>query len=153
MADGPPAAVSAAPAPPLVADLIELGRAYRRAALAGRHLYNLMFGRPVPTFSPHAEGRAVADAAYQPLVEAVRRCQRAGSLAGREPDRVALHLWAVVHGMVSLEIDNHLPAGPAPDSQVFDQALRYAGAPFLSAGPGPGRRARSDRPSLPAWSR
>jgi AcrR family transcriptional regulator len=121
---------------PLV-DLSQLGLAYRRAALAGPHLYGLMFGRPVPEFSPDDEGRAAADAAYRPLVDAVARCQQGGLLTGHPPERIALHLWSVAHGMVSFELNDQLPdTGRAGDSaeDLYAEALAFAALPFL-AGP------------------
>ncbi|MDT7549430.1 MAG: hypothetical protein QOE84_1824, partial [Actinomycetota bacterium] len=88
---------------PLTA-LAELGLAYRRAALANPHLYDLMFGRPVAAFEPDPADREVADAAYRPLVEAVRRCIESGALVAADAERTASYLWAVTHGMVSLEL-------------------------------------------------
>jgi len=117
-----------------LADLVQLGVAYRRAALASPHLYGLMFGRPVPEFAPDHEGRAVADAAYQPLVAGVARCQQAGALTGGDPQRVALHLWSVAHGMVSLELNQQLPEIGTGDD-LYLQALAFAGVPFLRTTP------------------
>lgn len=69
-----------------------------------------------------------------PLAEGVRRCQRVGSLGGAAPERVAAHLWAVAHGMVSLELNGQLPdLGPA--EEAYAEALAFAAAPFLAAGP------------------
>ncbi len=42
---------------PLTA-LANLGYAYRRAALANPHLYDLMFGRPVASYTPDPETRS-----------------------------------------------------------------------------------------------
>jgi hypothetical protein len=92
-----------------------------------------MFGHLVPEFTPDTEGRATAEAAFRPLVEAVARCQQAGALAGDQPERVALHLWAVAHGMVSLELNQQLPDTADPDDR-YTEALAYAGIPFLPAG-------------------
>jgi AcrR family transcriptional regulator len=114
-----------------LADVIALGVAYRRAALASPHLYGLMFGRMAPEFSPDTEGRAAADVTYRPLVEAVARCQRAGAFHGDEPERIALHLWAVAHGMVNLELNDQLP-DVGPPEELYLQALGYAGLPFLA---------------------
>ncbi len=112
-------------------DLTELGLAYRRAALAGRHLYGLMFGQPIPEFSPDESGQAAAEAAYRPLVDGVIRCQEAGIIIPADPERIALHLWAVTHGMVSLELNGQLPdSGAVPEA--FGDALIYAGTPFIS---------------------
>ncbi|MDI6099000.1 TetR/AcrR family transcriptional regulator [Actinoplanes sp. NEAU-A12] len=115
-----------------LADLTALGAAYRAAALASPHLYALMFGHMAPDFSPGEQGRAAADATYQPLVDAVARCQRAGVLRGDDPQRIALHLWAVAHGMVNLELNRQLPPLGDP-ADLFREALGYAGAPFLTA--------------------
>jgi len=117
-------------ADPLTA-LAELGLAYRRAALANPHLYDLMFGRPVPGFVPDDDTQAVADAAYQPLVEAVQRCLAAGQLTGGPAERIARHLWAVTHGMVSLELAGHLPGDATERQADYDDALALSSVPFL----------------------
>jgi AcrR family transcriptional regulator len=116
-----------------VADLLAMGLAYRDSALAGRHLYVLMFGRPLPDFSPDEEGQAVARAAYEPLLDAVRRCQAAGAMAEHDAERVALHLWSTSHGMVSLELNDQLPPSSSSPAELYEQALAYAGLPFLTA--------------------
>ncbi|WP_250008009.1 TetR/AcrR family transcriptional regulator [Actinoplanes sp. M2I2] len=112
-------------------DLTELGLAYRRAALESPHLYGLMFGRIVPEFSPGADDRAAADLSYQPLVAGVARCQAAGVFTDGDPQRIALHLWAVSHGMVNLELNGQLPPIADPQ-QLYLEALDYAGLPFLT---------------------
>jgi AcrR family transcriptional regulator len=112
-------------------DLIALGVAYRRAALASPDLYGLMFGRITAEFRPDTGSRAAADLTYQPLVLAVARCQQAGILHGDDPQRIALHLWAVTHGMVNLELNQQLPDVGDP-AELFLEALGYAGVPFLA---------------------
>jgi len=112
--------------------LVALGHAYRDTALANPHLYDLMFGAAVPGFVPDESGKAVADAAYAPLVEGVRRCLDAGQFGGTPAERIALHLWSVSHGMVSLELAGHLTE--ADPSAAYVEALVYAGLPFVSAG-------------------
>jgi hypothetical protein len=90
-----------------------------------------MFGRAVPEFRPDDTSRAIAHSAYQPLVTGVARCQRAGVLTGAEPERIALHLWAISNGMVSLELNGQLPAIGDTD-ELYLEALAFAGMPFLS---------------------
>jgi AcrR family transcriptional regulator len=109
--------------------LTNLGYAYRGVALANPHLYDLMFGRPVAAFQPDAQAQEVADAAYRPLVDVVRRCLDAGQLTGGEPERIALHLWAVSHGMVSLELAGHLPDDAA---YAYEEAMVLAAGPYLA---------------------
>lgn len=108
--------------------LVDLGHTYRATALANPHLYDLMFGRPVPAFQPDPEVQQVADAAYRPLVEVVQRCLDAGQLTGGEAERIAFHLWAVSHGMVSLELAGHTPGDPA---QAYDEAMVLSSVPYL----------------------
>jgi len=112
-----------------LAVLAEVGRAYRRAALASPSLYGLMFGPPPPGLVVAAEDAAAAESTYLPLVAAVRRCVDAGVLHG-DPEAVALHLWAVAHGMVSLELAGRLPDGTSPD-EAYGRALTNAAVPFL----------------------
>ena len=115
--------------------LLETGRAYRRAALAGASLYGLMFGPPVEGLDPSPDDEAAAAATYLPLVDAVRRCCEAGVLTG-DPEHVARHLWTVTHGAVSLELAGRLPAlGQAPE-EAYDEALVTAATPFLTQVPG-----------------
>jgi AcrR family transcriptional regulator len=112
-----------------LAVLGEVGMAYRRAALASPSLYGLMFGPPPPGLEIAPADAAAAESTYLPLVEAVRRCVDAGVLRG-DPEEVALHLWAVAHGMVSLELAGRLPDGTVPD-EGYERALANAAVPFL----------------------
>jgi len=111
--------------------LARFGRAYRAAALANPHLYDLMFGRPVPGFSPDADAKEVADSTFRPMVEAVQRCLDAGDLVGDDAERIGFHLWAVTHGMVSLELAGHLPGDKALRDHAYEEALVLSSWPFL----------------------
>ena len=110
--------------------LMKLGYAYRASALANPHLYELMFGRPVPSFAPDDQSKEIADSTYLPLVDAVRRCVEAGSIVG-DAERIALHLWSVSHGTVSLELAGHLPDDPAARAQIYEEAMVMSSWPFL----------------------
>ena len=61
----------------------------------------------------------------------MREAVAAGSLVG-DPERIALHLWVVAHGMVSLELSGQLPLPADQTEQAYDQALILAAAPFLA---------------------
>src|SRR4051812_33468029 len=115
-----------------VAALAELGLAYRRAALANPHLYDLMFGRPVASFEPDAETKDIAEASYRPLVDAVQRCIDAGAMVAGDAERIASYLWAVTHGMVSLELAGQLPGDAAARDAAYTDALIFSSAPFLA---------------------
>ncbi len=75
--------------------IAELGRAYRRWALAHPHLYRLVTGGPLPR-ERLPEGLEAWTA--EPVVIAV----------GGDPDR-ARAAWAFAHGMTILEIDDRFP--------------------------------------------
>ena len=121
---------------PLTA-LANLGIAYRSAALANPHLYDLMFGRPVASYEPDTETKEVADAAYRPLVEGVQRCLDSGALVARPAEgaaeRIGLYLWAVSHGMVSLELAGQLPGELEARDALYRDALVLSSVPFLPA--------------------
>lgn len=113
-----------------LASLAELGRGYRLAALESRHLYGLMFGTLPPGADPEEIDDKAAAATYSPLVEGVRNAVAAGILVG-DPERIALHLWVVAHGMISLELSGRLPLPAEAAAQAYDEALAFAAMPFL----------------------
>lgn len=102
-----------------IADLRALGVAYRESALADPHLYAVMFGRAIAEFEPDPDDAATSLATMDPLVDAVRAASDAGLLVDVEPGEVAIALWGVVHGLVSLELRGSMPDG-------FDVAGNYA---------------------------
>ena len=87
-----------------VADLRALGEAYRANALANPHLYELMFGQPVPEFLPDAETTASIRPTFDLLLAAVSRCLEGGAFQPAAPHDVAVQLNALVHGLCSLEL-------------------------------------------------
>ena len=113
-----------------LSSLTELGRAYRLAALDSRHLYGLMFGTLPPEVTLDEEDDKAAAATYATLVEGVREAVTAGVLVG-DPERIALHLWVVAHGMVSLELSGRLPLPAEQTARAYDEALAFAAMPVL----------------------
>jgi hypothetical protein len=89
-----------------------------------------MFGTLPPEVALDDEDRQAAAATYSPLVEGVRRAVSAGVLAG-DPDRIALHLWVVAHGMVSLELSGQSPLPADEAEQAYEEALGLAVQPFM----------------------
>jgi AcrR family transcriptional regulator len=112
--------------------LAQQGLAYRETALANPHLYGLMFGTAAPGFSPDPAGAQIAESAYLPLVDGVQQCLDAGVMRAAPADRIALHLWAVSHGMVSLEIAGHLEGDEQQRADAYRDALIYSSLPFLA---------------------
>jgi AcrR family transcriptional regulator len=124
------AAAAKHPGDPLAA-LAAMGEAYRATALENRHLYPLMFGNAAPGFAPDESGRAVAHAAYEPLLNGVQLALNAGVLTGGTADRIALYLWAVSHGFVSLEVAGQLKVDPSEATATYRDALVLSALPFL----------------------
>ena len=127
----------------LVADpadaVLQLLGAYRTFALANPGLYGLLFERVVPGFDPSPEARRTALDSTFGLLAA-----QAGRLLATDPQdkasrSLAYTLWALTHGLVSLELSH---AGRSPlahpvlaetDGQdVLDTALRAALAGWSS---------------------
>lgn len=126
-----------APSDDPVADLLALGRAYRSAAQASPHLYDIMFGRSIAEFECTDADRAESLDSFVCLIEGVQRALDAGRLAAESAEAVAGHLWIVVHGAVSLELAGYgRPGGSAPDDldRAYEVTLRRAVSPFLPVG-------------------
>lgn len=114
-----------------VEDLVALGLAYRDAALADPHLYDVMFGGALPGGE---QWWSVAAPALRPLRAGVERAAAAGALrAGTDPVTASFALWALVHGLVSLHLRGLGPAAAPAPAEVFDHALRAAVTGWRSA--------------------
>lgn len=131
-----------------VADVWALGMAYYGNAIENPNLYQAMF-----MDGPVDGGDAgVGLETFGQLVAAVRRCIDAGRFDPADPVGLATQLWALVHGLVTLQLAHLLPA---------DRALPClaAGARNLMSAFGDDPRAvgssiaraadRSERPAVP----
>ena len=85
----------------------QLNHTYRQTALANPTHYAVMFGRPIPEFEPTPELREQAQGSLRHLVQSLEACVGAGKLEG-EPSEMAKKLWALTHGLVSVELAGHL---------------------------------------------
>jgi AcrR family transcriptional regulator len=106
-----------------LSDMLALSQAYRSSALADPHLYAVMFGSPVFGFQPVPQDYAHAEAAFVPLLDAVRRALVAGLLREADPGLITTALWATMHGLVSLELRGAVPAGAVSHAELFDTAI------------------------------
>jgi AcrR family transcriptional regulator len=112
-----------------------LGSAYRANALANPDYYRLMFGSAVPGFRPSPEASERSRRTFQVLIEAVDDCISTGMFRPNDSELVASILWATVHGVVSLEIGDSLPADRADER--FVTAMRAIAAGFMVTPSGP----------------
>jgi AcrR family transcriptional regulator len=114
-----------------VRDLRRLGTAYHANAAQNPEFYDVMFGCPVPGFTPSADDATFALSTLQVLIDAVARATAAGALVG-DPESMAVELWALNHGITSLGLGGLLGA---PDDvarhleRVMDAALAGYGHP------------------------
>ena len=111
--------------------MVELGRAYRLAALESPHLYGLMFGTLPPGFTLTETDDDAAAATFTSLVDAITAAIDVGILAG-DARRIALQLWSTAHGMVGIELAGMLPEWVDDAAQAYDDALQRAVEPFLT---------------------
>ena len=119
--------------PDAVEDLVALGLAYRDAALADPHFYDVMFGGALPAGE---QWWSAAAPALRPLREGVERAVAAGALqAGTDPTTAAFALWALVHGLVTLHLRGLHPVNAPSPVEVYDLALRAALAGWSAACP------------------
>lgn len=110
-------------------DLLQLGRAYRQAALDSPHFYDVMFGRPIPQFTPDADDLTASLIALDLLSGAITRVIATGALvSGADADDIAQWLWAVAHGVVSLELSGSLDV----DDATYDNYLHRSLAGFVN---------------------
>ncbi len=91
-----------------VAEMVELALAYRAAAREQPNLYALYFGCIVPKDQLGDDDRALAYRSFARVLASVRRCVETGRFPGHDPTTVGMQLWALVHGLASLELRGFL---------------------------------------------
>lgn len=103
-----------------------LGIAYRTWALEHPALYRLMFGGAMAAYADCKPSPEAAAGAMDPLIGAVSAAQAAGALRAAPAELVAVAIWAQVHGLMSLELDQMGPPD-APWEDVYRLALDAIG--------------------------
>lgn len=98
--------------------LFELGRAYRRSALASPNMHKLIFSDLVPATE---RTRAAIGQTFTVLVDAVAACVSVGILRPQDPQQLATLLWTNVHGYVTLELTRLMQV--ADRDALFEQSL------------------------------
>ncbi|MDZ7702857.1 MAG: TetR-like C-terminal domain-containing protein [Trueperaceae bacterium] len=98
--------------------LFELGRAYRRSALASPNMHQLIFSDLVPATE---RTRAAIGRTFTVLVDAVAACVSVGILRPQDPQQLATLLWTNVHGYVTLELTRLMQV--ADRDALFEQSL------------------------------
>jgi AcrR family transcriptional regulator len=120
-----------------VADLIMLGAAYYSSATASPHLYRAMFLEGPVDGSDFATGLDT----FLRLVDALRRCIESGRLpdaAPSNPEELAVEMWALTHGLCSLQL-----AGLLEEDEALPRLSTAARSLMLSWGDDPAAYERS----------
>jgi AcrR family transcriptional regulator len=84
-------------------DLRRCKHLYRRFARENATYYSLMFDRVVPDFTPSDRAEAIALETLGQLQRRIERAMATGVIGEGDSFAVATGLWALVHGLVSLE--------------------------------------------------
>jgi AcrR family transcriptional regulator len=104
-------------------DLIQLGLAYRRSALADPHLYPIMFANILPGFETDDDVGHEAVGALTPLIESVDAGIDGGVFLDVSANTVLMACWGLVHGLVSLELNGYAPEDLDVEA-TYERALR-----------------------------
>lgn len=86
----------------VIQELVKLCSAYRQSVRQYPLLYPLLFGA-VPGFVPSAEDRNEARRGFVRVVSTLERGIATEVFAGRTAEDMAYQLWALVHGLATLE--------------------------------------------------
>jgi AcrR family transcriptional regulator len=100
-----------------IAEVVELAAAYRAGAAEQPNLYGLYLGWADPQLRLGDHDVALAFRSADRVLDALERAAAAGLLGGRDPKAVGLQMWALVHGLASLELHGYL----GPESQATDR--------------------------------
>lgn len=104
--------------------LLSAGEQYLAFGLEHPRSYAVMFMEHVPENCVKKGAEDWVDAAtFRFLVDRIRECAAAGALDAADPERVALTIWAHVHGLVSLFLAGKLPMERAEFETVYLQSI------------------------------
>ena len=104
--------------------VVAIGRAYLEFATAEPAFFSMMFGRPIPGFTPVRTTRTHGrDSTFGTLVLEVEACLAAGALRGAPAEELARLCWLTVHGLASLRAAGMLPSD-AGSTTLQERALR-----------------------------
>lgn len=98
--------------------VMDLGRAYRRSAIANPTYYQIMFTRCVPGFDPTPQSREVSKQSFLILAGAVQRCMDSGVAPTGDAAQIAHTLWGTLHGLISLELFGYMPPSISGEARL-----------------------------------
>lgn len=112
-----------------VQQILELSQTYRQVAKQNAAYYAVMFERAIPGFEPSPAARTQAWQSLQPLVGAIRRAKKVKLLGRVNAEELAMRIWVVSHGLVSVELSGYMPEAmqaATMHQQVIEDLLEAA---------------------------
>jgi AcrR family transcriptional regulator len=107
-----------------VADFVEQGWRYRRFALDNPHLYRVMFGEGLGHLDRSDEDADAAAATFVQLLARIERCVAAGRWRVEDVWTAGDVIWAMVHGLVLIELPGYFDYSDRSPLVSYEQALR-----------------------------
>ena len=98
--------------------LIEIGWAYVQFAISEPALFKIMFAGILEDEHSYPKFMATVRQTYHHLVNVVETCQSAGVLPQGDPEKMAIPIWSLVHGFVSLYLERQFPGNMVEGHQL-----------------------------------
>jgi AcrR family transcriptional regulator len=111
-----------------------LGEVYIQFAIHHPTHYRLMFGQDVSGWQNYPSLAQAAEANFQGLVQLIKDCQAEQLMKVGQPEDLAYIVWAMVHGIASLIIDNQFqPHGVNVEQMIKQmQEILFTGLAYKS---------------------
>jgi AcrR family transcriptional regulator len=114
--------------------VMELGRAYRRSAVANATYYQIMFSQCVQGFTPSAESLETSKKCFLVLRQGVQGCADAGLIVqpNGNATETAQVLWGTLHGIIGLELFGYLGSAAMGEARL-EHAIQTIKAGLMRA--------------------
>ncbi|MGH2551912.1 MAG: TetR/AcrR family transcriptional regulator [Thermomicrobiales bacterium] len=93
---------------PGIPRLIAMGLSYRDFAILNPTMFQLVFSRVDSSFIPGPEQMEIAKGLFDALHSEVVTAIELGQIEPGDPDAISVTLWAMVHGLATLQLDGHV---------------------------------------------
>lgn len=103
--------------------LKNLNRTYRQVALENPTYYAVMFERPIPEYRPSNDNKQVAWGCLGPLIKTIQQCISQGHFRKGNAEMMAMELWTIAHGLVSVELAGYFPGKSTLADDMHEKAL------------------------------
>lgn len=101
--------------------LLAGGMAYVRFALEHRAHFKVMFFAE-GAYEAGSEAASARDASLALLLDFIRKAQLRGAMRAGDPNKIAIAVWAMHHGLACLAIGSHFDTAPRELRRIVDNA-------------------------------